>query len=62
MKQVDMSPEAVARRLRQAGESRELSIALMKAKKMRDQKITNGESRNPSPGIRSSETDKETAR
>jgi hypothetical protein len=38
MKKVDMSSEAITRRLRQVDQLRELSLSLMKAKKMSDEK------------------------
>ncbi len=38
MKKVDMSSEAITRRLRQTDELRELSLSLMKAKKTSDAK------------------------
>jgi hypothetical protein len=38
MKKVDMSSEAVARRLRQASDLRDLGIALMRAKRRADDK------------------------
>ena len=38
MKKVDMSSEAITRRLRQTDQLRELSLSLMKAKKVSDEK------------------------
>jgi hypothetical protein len=38
MKKVDMSSEAITRRLRQTDQLRELSLSLMKAKKESDEK------------------------
>ncbi len=38
MKKVDMSGEAITRRLRQVDQLRELSLSLMKAKKVSDEK------------------------
>lgn len=38
MKKVDMSSEAIVRRLRQVDQLRELSLSLMKAKKISDEK------------------------
>ncbi len=38
MKKVDMSSEAITRRLKQADQLRELSLSLMKAKKISDGK------------------------
>lgn len=38
MKKVDMSSEAITRRLRQTDQLRELSLSLMKAKKISDEK------------------------
>ncbi len=38
MKKVDMSGEAITRRLRQVDQLRELSLSLMKAKKISDEK------------------------
>lgn len=39
MKKVDMSDEAITRRLRQVDQLRELSLSLMKAKKASDEKV-----------------------
>src|SRR5688572_9106887 len=39
MKPIDMSSKAISRRLRQAGELRDLSLSLMKAKKAHDVKL-----------------------
>ena len=39
MKEVDMSSEAITRRLRQASQLRDLSLSLMKAKKAHDEKL-----------------------
>lgn len=41
MKKVDMSSEAITRRLRQVDQLRELSLSLMKAKKISDEKSEN---------------------
>ena len=41
MKKVDMSSEAISRRLRQTDQLRELSLSLMKAKKESDEKKKN---------------------
>jgi hypothetical protein len=38
MKKVDMSSEAITRRLKQVDQLRELSLSLMKAKKVSDEK------------------------
>ncbi len=38
MKKVDMSSEAITRRLRQVDQLRELSLSLMKAKRVSDEK------------------------
>ena len=38
MKKIDMSSEAITRRLRQVDQLRELSLSLMKAKKISDAK------------------------
>ena len=38
MKKIDMSSEAITRRLRQVDQLRELSLSLMKAKKDSDEK------------------------
>jgi hypothetical protein len=38
MKKIDMSSEAITRRLRQVDQLRELSLSLMKAKKESDEK------------------------
>ena len=40
MKKVDMSSEAITRRLRQTDQLRELSLSLMKAKKECDKKAS----------------------
>jgi len=39
MKQVDMSEKAVLRRLRQVDQLRELSLSLMRAKRLHDAKL-----------------------
>ncbi|HEX2639241.1 MAG TPA: hypothetical protein VHL50_01660 [Pyrinomonadaceae bacterium] len=39
MKEVDMSSEAITRRLRQASQLRDLSLSLMKAKRAHDAKV-----------------------
>lgn len=39
MKKVDMSSEAITRRLKQTDQLRELSLSLMKAKKVSDEKL-----------------------
>lgn len=39
MKQVDMSEKAILSRLRQVDKLRELCLALMKAKKVQDEKL-----------------------
>ncbi len=41
MKKVDMSSEAITRRLRRVDQLRELSLSLMKAKKVSDEKAEN---------------------
>ncbi len=38
MKKIDMSSEAITRRLKQVDQLRELSLSLMKAKKVSDEK------------------------
>lgn len=38
MKKIDMSSEAITRRLRQVDQLRELSLSLMRAKKISDEK------------------------
>jgi hypothetical protein len=43
MKKVDMSSEAITRRLRQTDQLRELSLSLMKAKKVSGEKAKNNE-------------------
>ncbi len=43
MKKVDMSSEAITRRLRQASQLRDLSLSLMKAKKAHDEKVAAAE-------------------
>ena len=47
MKKVDMSSEAITRRLRQTDQLRELSLSLMKAKKASDEKAELN--KNPKP-------------
>ena len=42
---VDMSSEAITRRLRQVDQLRELSLSLMKAKKFSDEKVKKNEQR-----------------
>ena len=39
MKKIDMSDKAITRRLKQTDQLRELSLSLMKAKKMHDEKL-----------------------
>jgi hypothetical protein len=39
MKKIDMSDKAITRRLRQTDQLRELSLSLMKAKKVSDAKV-----------------------
>jgi len=46
MKKVDMSSEAITRRLRQVDQLRELSLSLMKAKKVSDEKAKKNEQMN----------------
>ncbi len=46
MKKVDMSSEAITRRLRQTDQLRELSLSLMKAKKESDAKKKKAEKQN----------------
>ena len=41
MKKVDMSSKAITRRLKQTDQLRELSLSLMKAKKISDEKAEN---------------------
>lgn len=52
MKKIDMSPAAITRRLRQVDELRELSLALMNAKKKHDEKeaikASESDTQNPS--------------
>ena len=43
MKQIDMSSEAITRRLRQASQLRDLSLSLIKAKKAHDDKMRDAE-------------------
>ena len=42
MKKIDMSSDAITRRLRQTDQLRELSLSLMKAKKISDTKEKSG--------------------
>jgi hypothetical protein len=44
MKKVDMSSEAITRRLRRTEQLRELSLSLMKAKKVSDEKAKKNKS------------------
>jgi hypothetical protein len=46
MKKIDMSSEAITRRLRQTDQLRELSLSLMKAKKISDEKKKKAEVEN----------------
>lgn len=46
MKKVDTSSEAITRRLRQTDQLRELSLSLMKAKKMHDEKAKEASTEN----------------
>lgn len=46
MKTIDMSSEAITRRLRQTDELRELSLSLIKAKKESDEKKKKAEKSN----------------
>jgi hypothetical protein len=46
MKKVDMSSEAITRRLRQTDQLRELSLSLMKAKKIHDEKAREASTEN----------------
>ncbi len=46
MKKVDMSSKAITRRLRQTDQLRELSLSLMKAKKMHDEKAEEASTEN----------------
>gem|GEM_PF-1700992 len=46
MKKVDMSSEAITRRLRQVDQLRELSLSLMEAKKVSDEKAKKNEQMN----------------
>jgi hypothetical protein len=39
MKKIDMSDKAITRRLKQTDQLRELSLSLMKAKKLHDEKL-----------------------
>lgn len=46
MKKVDMSDEAITRRLKQTDQLRELSLSLMEAKKESDEKKKQAEKKN----------------
>ena len=46
MKKIDMSDKAITRRLRQVDQLRELSLSLMKAKKVSDEKKKQAEQSN----------------
>lgn len=46
MTKIDMSSEAITRRLRQTDQLRELSLSLMKAKKISDEKKKKAEAEN----------------
>jgi len=48
MKKVDMSSEAITRRLRQTDQLRELSLSLMKAKRLADEKAEENEKKKTS--------------
>lgn len=49
MKKVDMSSEAITRRLRQTDELRELSLSLMKAKKASSKKSEKSQEKRSEP-------------
>ncbi len=52
MKKVDMSSEAITRRLRQVDQLRELSLSLMKAKKISDEKAEKNKQRDAKSEIK----------
>ncbi|MBX7170031.1 MAG: hypothetical protein K1X72_03665 [Pyrinomonadaceae bacterium] len=49
MKQVDMSDKALTRRLKQTDQLREISLSLMKAKRLQDEKLGKGENSKETP-------------
>lgn len=49
MKQIDMSDKAITRRLKQTDQLRELSLSLMKAKRLHDEKLAKTEKANEAP-------------
>lgn len=46
MKQIDMSDKAITRRLKQTDQLRELSLSLIKAKRLHDEKLAKIEKAN----------------
>jgi hypothetical protein len=55
MRQIDMSEKAVLRRLRQVDQLRELSLSLIKAKKLHDAKEQKGKVNGSSDSSRTSD-------
>jgi hypothetical protein len=54
MKKVDMSSEAITRRLKQVDQLRELCLSLMKAKKIHDEKsknVSHKDEKQEKPGV-----------
>lgn len=49
MKKIDMSEKAILKRLNQTEQLRELSLYLMKAKKLQDEKLGKSEKSNEAP-------------
>ena len=49
MKKIDMSEKAILKRLNQTEQLRELSLFLIKAKKLQDEKIGKSEQKLPEP-------------
>ncbi len=49
MKKIDMSDKAITRRLKQTDQLRELSLSLMKAKRLHNEKLGKAEKTNETP-------------
>lgn len=49
MKKIEMSDKAITKRLKQTDQLRELSLSLMKAKRLHDEKLAKTEKMNESP-------------
>ena len=49
MKKIEMSDKAITRRLKQTDQLRELSLSLMKAKRLHDEKLAQTDKLNETP-------------